>query len=325
MIEGAMRDYHVIPKLMLVYKEIPYERDGLNEYFEVIRDPLNPQEMEVHVKPGTTRAELGDLSFLREVDMSHIVNELRSAPISGDFLPSEVRQDLGIFMNWACKVQQSGERFFTRPDKRCKSCQFRARTGENEHSGIHECWSHAIGERWLQGNASITGDRDIPLSVDLWGGGSGRTSYAERVINAGHAYLTDILEASIAPRNQSIPDNMEFTSHERRMLQIELEHNPLDVCRIQKETLNDYLHAWDYPWHMIDFETSAPSIPFFRGMRPYQTVAFQFNHHRRDLFEARRVWKGARDAQHQFRWIGRAPVVDVGLQRGSVQDLATAL
>jgi hypothetical protein len=30
---------------------------------------------------------------------------------------------------------------------------------------------------------------------------------------------------------------------------------------------------------MIDFETSAPAIPFFKGMHAYETIAFQFSHH----------------------------------------------
>jgi hypothetical protein len=30
---------------------------------------------------------------------------------------------------------------------------------------------------------------------------------------------------------------------------------------------------------MIDFETSAVALPFFKGMKPYETLAFQFSHH----------------------------------------------
>jgi hypothetical protein len=30
---------------------------------------------------------------------------------------------------------------------------------------------------------------------------------------------------------------------------------------------------------MIDFETSTTALPFFKGMRPYESVAFQFSHH----------------------------------------------
>jgi hypothetical protein len=37
--------------------------------------------------------------------------------------------------------------------------------------------------------------------------------------------------------------------------------------------------SWQYPYHFIDFETSAVALPFHAGMRPYEQVAFQFSHH----------------------------------------------
>jgi hypothetical protein len=37
--------------------------------------------------------------------------------------------------------------------------------------------------------------------------------------------------------------------------------------------------TWRYPYHFIDFETSAVALPFHAGMRPYEQVAFQFSHH----------------------------------------------
>ena len=30
---------------------------------------------------------------------------------------------------------------------------------------------------------------------------------------------------------------------------------------------------------MIDFETSTTALPFFKEMRPYESIAFQFSHH----------------------------------------------
>lgn len=75
---------------------------------------------------------------------------------------------------------------------------------------------------------------------------------------------------------------MEFTPHERRVMQIDLVKNSESTYRVQKENLGDEMDRWEWPWHMIDFETSAPSIPFFEGMRPYETVAFQLSHHRMD-------------------------------------------
>lgn len=39
------------------------------------------------------------------------------------------------------------------------------------------------------------------------------------------------------------------------------------------------MDSWVYPLHMIDFETSSVALPFYKGMHPYESVAFQFSHH----------------------------------------------
>ena len=39
------------------------------------------------------------------------------------------------------------------------------------------------------------------------------------------------------------------------------------------------MQKWRYPLHMIDFETCTVALPFFAGMRPYESIAFQFSHH----------------------------------------------
>jgi len=39
----------------------------------------------------------------------------------------------------------------------------------------------------------------------------------------------------------------------------------------------------EYPLHFIDFETTAVAIPFHKGKRPYEGIAFQFSHHK--MFE----------------------------------------
>ena len=36
---------------------------------------------------------------------------------------------------------------------------------------------------------------------------------------------------------------------------------------------------WTYPFHFIDFETCTVALPFFKGMCPYEPIAFQFSHH----------------------------------------------
>ena len=48
----------------------------------------------------------------------------------------------------------------------------------------------------------------------------------------------------------------------------------LDVEGLQKE-----MKDWKFPLHMIDFETTAVALPFYKGLRPYEQVAFQFSDH----------------------------------------------
>src|SRR5690606_20381806 len=43
--------------------------------------------------------------------------------------------------------------------------------------------------------------------------------------------------------------------------------------------LSAEMSTFKYPLHMIDFETCMTAIPFNKGMRPYQQIAFQFSHH----------------------------------------------
>jgi hypothetical protein len=43
--------------------------------------------------------------------------------------------------------------------------------------------------------------------------------------------------------------------------------------------MKDEMKKCDFPLHFIDFETSAVAIPFTKGRRPYEQIAFQFSHH----------------------------------------------
>lgn len=46
-----------------------------------------------------------------------------------------------------------------------------------------------------------------------------------------------------------------------------------------KRGLEKEFSSWSYPLHFIDFETTMVAIPFHKGLRPYEQIAFQFSHH----------------------------------------------
>jgi len=46
---------------------------------------------------------------------------------------------------------------------------------------------------------------------------------------------------------------------------------------IDKEAIQDFLSALQYPLYYLDFETIGPAVPLFDGTRPYQAIPFQFS------------------------------------------------
>jgi hypothetical protein len=48
---------------------------------------------------------------------------------------------------------------------------------------------------------------------------------------------------------------------------------------LQADLMRKEMDSWNFPLHFIDFETSTPALPFHKGRKPYEVIAFQFSHH----------------------------------------------
>lgn len=66
---------------------------------------------------------------------------------------------------------------------------------------------------------------------------------------------------------------------DRQWLQIEKSTKGDRNAYIDKRGLQQEMEQWQFPLHLIDFETPAAAIPFHKGLHPYEQVAFQFSHH----------------------------------------------
>jgi Domain of unknown function(DUF2779) len=297
----AFPGYKVIPKLLLIDSSVACDVTGLHQLFPIIteKDPENGRSrIRVNTPDGVTFSSLGELNFLREVDVSNVVSDLRQKPIDN---PAHVPQSAGTsmltFMQWAGEVQIAGERVFHGLSKNCKNCQYRANEGDQLLSGVHECWQTALSQGLIHG-AQKADDRSLPLSIDIWGGGSGSKSMADAVLKCGRGFLSDIQEEDIRPKNSG--SGIGMTALERRMAQVNAVSGA-GPATVLNESRLDEMDGWIWPLHMIDFETSAPAIPFFKGMHPYQTLAFQFSHH---VME--RSPSGSVRIRHASQWISTA-------------------
>lgn len=301
--------YQIHSKLLLLDASVPCENDGVHQLFQ-IRAKKQPgsdkPRVHIHTPPQLTLADIGSLDFLREVEVSDIVADLRTRPINNAaHIPDKYRENLTTFMNWAGEIQMNGSKPFHGVSKTCRNCQFRASAQESKRSGLHECWQMALGQGLLHGGANVE-DRSIPLSIDLWGGATGAQSMAETVLGQGRAFLADIAEEDILPSKVSTGPGI--SPFERRMAQIHASQGKSPELLLDTDRLSE-MDEWQWPLHMIDFETSAPALPFFKTMKPYETLAFQFSHHVMEKQADGRVC-----IRHANQWIsteaGRFPSIE---------------
>ena len=270
-------EYRIRPRLLLVDADQTCDVEGLHQMFSIVSETVDGRaRVRVQSPPNIRRSDLGALGFLREVDVEDIVADLRHRPIdNAAHVPERYGKDLPTFMEWAADLLTQGTRHFHGVSKNCRSCQYRAGVDERQRSGVHECWSDALAQGLLHG-AGNPQDHAKPLSIDLWGGGSGARSMADAVIGQGRAFLADIQEEDVKPKGDY--EGRGMSPLERRMAQVHAASGLGDDIVLDESRLSD-MDTWEWPLHMIDFETSAPALPFFKDMHPYQTLAFQFSHH----------------------------------------------
>lgn len=290
--------FEIRSKLLLLDASKPCEKDGLHQLFPIAEklDPMTGRSRaQIKVPANLSLEAIGQLDFLREIDVRDIVEELRNSPIdNAAHIPEPFRKNLATFMEWSGQLQMSGELAFQGISKACRSCQFKAPSAEKKLSGVHNCWKLALSQGLIHGAGDLN-DRTVPLSIDLWGGGAGSRSFADLVIEKGRAFLSDIQEEDIQPRN--LYEGSGLSPLIRRMAQVNSAEGKGQPFVIDQERLSE-MGDWVWPLHMIDFETSAPALPFFKGMRPYETLAFQFSHHIMEKDEG-----GSVRIRHANQWI----------------------
>jgi len=313
----SLKTWKVLPKLVLIDRDAIVRADGLHQKFGVsgIWDEARKRHrIKVSTPAGLTADQL-DLGLLRVVEVGAIVAELERQPVSSPNAPLEHCASLADFVAWASGLQRSGERFFHAVSKACKKCPYRAHPGEDGNSGVHECFKEAVRLGVLS-SAQNVGDRSTALSIDLWGGRAGSQSIADRVLAIGRAALTDIVDEDIRPKTFNRTE-VGLHAFERRVAQIRLAKPGSAPFELNEDALSE-IDEWQWPLHMIDFETTAPAIPFFAGMRPYQTVAFQFSHH---VME--RDAGGGISIRHANQWISTQAGCDPSIE--FVRELKRAL
>jgi hypothetical protein len=143
--------------------------------------------------------------------------------------------------------------------KGCKACEFN--TPDQAKNGYKECWGALAYSE--------------PNIFDLYYGGSighyTKGYYFDELIAEGKTNLFDI------DPERLLNSKGELGSRgTRQLLQIENTRNNTEWI---SNELKSFVSNLKYPLHFIDFETYTGALPFHKGMRPYELIAFQWSCH----------------------------------------------
>lgn len=270
-------NYTVNAFLMLADKSVAADYDGINQLFRVVK-----KDGHTEIERQRGAEELREHKHvLTLVDVNDLCNRISEGKTK------EQEKVMGrAFVDFVDVMSASyvkGERLFSPLGVKCFKCPFFSNEKTpGKRDGKHECWTKMAGY--------TDDDFKKPQVADLWGAYIRRDKFiAEKKYK-----LEDLSAKDFDPSAKDFAHLMKpgpgLNHIERKLLQIGLATKNRAILSHFKDNLHGDVYVdvpglraemetWQYPLHMIDFETTAVALPMYKGLRPYEQVAFQFSHH----------------------------------------------
>lgn len=232
--------------------------DGINQMFKI----NGRSDVELRISPDVDMKSLAE-TLLAKVCVDRYVEQVLGQPLDFPGGPLMLGDAAKI---WA-EAYRDDRRIAPVIGKHCGGCQFKAEPCDALKSGFHECWKLANG--WE--------DRDFAdgTVLDLW-----NFRGKQKLIDQGVLKISQVTREDIGDFDDE-PDEDGLSRKQRQWLQVG--GIPADYdCGgyyFDRALAAVEMSLWRFPLHFIDFETAAVALPFYRDMRPYEPVAFQFSHH----------------------------------------------
>ncbi|MBN1617711.1 DUF2779 domain-containing protein, partial [Candidatus Dojkabacteria bacterium] len=262
--EKAFPGFSVNPYLMLADKSRKTSVDGLNQIFKVVPIDEDRKKVEITV-PEITPEIFGD-KILIQIPVREYVNQIMQGQEKDPDKknPEEIKSFSKRAREYA-QYFKSGEKYPVSIGSKCKDCEFRCNEetrAQGLKDGFLECWVEATKGKYNPEKQHI---------FNIW-----NYRRKDNLIEEGKYHLDDIKEPDISPTHKDEPG---LSTSERQWVQIDKYQKGDNSPYIDYEGLADERTRWYFPLHFIDFETSAVAIPFSKGRKPYEGIAFQWSHH----------------------------------------------
>ena len=204
-------------------------------------------------------------NLIAEVDVTSKIEEIIQSSFqyqSQELFFYEIAEELA-------EAKVSSKSFKPSFGNHCKSCQFTDK--DKSKSGMYQCWKQINGfsdSKYL--------DKKI---IDIWNYRS-----THKLFDKGKYFIDDLDPEDINVENQPMLGDKPLSNKDRQYLQcfgIDTYKNTEGYVS-NSQFLNKEMDKWSYPLNFIDFETATPAIPAYKGLAPYEEIAFQYSIHTLD-------------------------------------------
>jgi hypothetical protein len=257
----ALPNAEITTALMMPDKSKLAPVDGINQMFKIIQKDRGCDVLP-NIPDGLDGKLLAD-TLLAKVCVDQYVEQVLNQPL--DF-PGGPAAMVDAAVRWA-EAYREDKRIAPVIGSYCGGCQFKAKPGDDLKSGFNECWKTAIG--WK--------DEDFANGtvLDLW-----NFRGKQKMIDEGKFKICQVLRDDLGDFEDE-PEVNGLNRKQRQWLQVNGIPDAYDHGGFYFDSAfaSVEMSHWKFPYHLIDFETSAVALPFYKDMRPYEPVAFQFSHH----------------------------------------------
>ena len=234
-------EYKIESHLMLADKSKKASIDGLNQLFQITKDP--------NVRTG----------IMRKVDTLEATGDpiMESRNISdliNDIIEKDIHKIHGL--SFLELVEN-----FTEVYTNQKEIDWKNYNG------------HVCRECWIEQFDMSENDKLRPNIYELW-----QFRKQKKLFKSNVFFLDQLVKSDFDDihDNYLSVKSRQWLQIEKRVA--ESLGKPVDFY-LDVENLRDEMVEWKFPLHFIDFETCTSALPFTRGRHPYEQIAFQYSHH----------------------------------------------
>ncbi|KAL7499454.1 hypothetical protein ACHAWT_006989 [Skeletonema menzelii] len=228
-----------------------------------------------------------DDSVAAVVNVDDLVEKVLNGKISypGTKKPQHFTKAISHFSDIINKETSVLESSLSPPiGSQCMSCEYKLKDAnienKDEVSGFDVCWRAATGTKQEDmGRNQFVADI-YSLTKNTLANFLNENKYTFDNLTAKDFGLDEDGEPA-KKKKTNCEDTI--TNSQRQWLQVKSVQQQRTSSEsshyILKKGLESEMEKWQYPLHLIDFETISPALPYFSGMAPYDVVCFQFSHH----------------------------------------------